>query len=269
MDFTSIKYDKKGKVGIIRLNRPERMNAVIEEMYREIQRILRALQADDSIRSVIITGSVLKRDNKTKQAFCSGADLKEHASGHRTLAQKREYISLAHETTHMIYEFPKPVIAVVNGPARGAGAEMALNCDFIIMADTASIAFPEVGLGTFIGGGVTLLLPAIIGMVKAKELIYTGKILDGKAALAMGLAIQSVPIDKLEEVALLFASELSEKAPLSLKFAKQRLQNCLFPDMKQVLRHETESILSCMNTWDWHEGIGAFMEKRKPNFKGI
>jgi enoyl-CoA hydratase len=217
---------------------------------------------------LVITGSILKKDNREKQAFCAGADLKEHSSGKRSYIQKRQYILLAHDTTHKIYDFPKPIIAAVNGPARGAGAELALNCDFIIMADTATIAFPEVGLGTFVGGGITSHLPSIIGIVKAKELIYTGKILDGDSAVKLGLALLSVPVENLQETAHRLAIRLSEQAPISLRFAKQRLQNSRLQDVKSSLIHETDAILSCMETEDWHEGIKAFLEKRKPLYKG-
>jgi enoyl-CoA hydratase len=244
------------------------MNAVTEEMYGEIQDVLKKVEKDEHIRVLVITGSVLKKDHREKQAFCAGADLKEHSSGKRNTMQKRKYILLAHETTHKIYDFPKPIIASVNGPARGAGAEMALNCDFIIMADTATIAFPEVGLGTFVGGGVTSHLPSTIGIMKAKDLIYTGKILDGNSAVKLGLALVSVPVENLQETSHRFAVRLSEQAPVSLRLAKKRLQNSKLQDVKSTLMHETDAILSCMETEDWHEGIKAFMEKRKPVYKG-
>ncbi|MCK4763811.1 MAG: enoyl-CoA hydratase/isomerase family protein [Candidatus Aminicenantes bacterium] len=268
MTFQTIKFEKNNHTAVIRLDRPERMNAVNEDMYREIQQALRDIEADETIRALIITGSVLKKGAKEKQAFCAGADLKEHSAGKRTRAQKRTYIELAHQTTHRLYEFPKPVIAAVNGPARGAGAEMALNCDFVIMAETASIAFPEIGLGTFIGGGVTHLLPTMVGMMKAKALIYSGRVLDGKAAVAWGLAVKSVPVENLLDNALQLAEELAEKAPLSIKSAKSRLQDSGSLDMKTVLTLETDAILSCMDTEDWREGAKAFVEKRKPVYKG-
>lgn len=268
MNYQTIKFKKYRNVGLIRLNRPERMNAVNETMYQEIQRVLRHTSTAEDIRVLVLTGSVRKKGDVVKQAFCAGADLKEHSAGKRSHAQKRTYIELAHETTRLIYEFPKPVIAAVNGPARGAGAEMVLNCDFVMMAEHATIAFPEISLGTFVGGGVTSLLPSLIGMMKAKELIYSGKIIDGKSAVELGLAIKCLPVENLLDQALLFAGELSQHAPLSMIFAKSRLQGSGSLDMKTVLALETDAILSCMDTDDWHEGIKAFMEKRKPVYKG-
>ncbi len=268
MNFKAIQFEKDGSVGIIKLNRPTRMNAVNESMYLEIQEVLNSSESDNAIRVLLITGSVLKKGNNEKQAFCAGADLKEHATGKRDRKQKRKYIELAHETTRMIYEFPKPVIAAINGPARGAGYEMALNCDFILMAQNATVAFTETSLGTFVGGGVTNILPSIVGVMRAKELVYTGRVLNGIEAVDMGIALQSVPVGELIDLAMRFAKKLSEKAPISLKLAKARLQNARLLDIRETLTQETESILSCMETEDWHEGIKSFMEKRKPVYKG-
>jgi len=268
MDFETIRYLREGPVGLIQLNRPERMNAVIEEMYLEIQSALRDAQGDGEVRSLILTGSVLKRDGVEKQAFCAGADLKKHASGARTHAQQRDYIMLAHETTRMLYECSKPVIAAVNGPARGAGAEMALNCDFILMAETATIAFPEISLGTFIGGGVTRHLPGLVGLPMAKYLVYTGQVLDGRTAVEVGLALKSYPLETLRDEALALALKLSEMAPVSMKWAKKRLQQSPALDLETVVLLEADAILACMDTDDWHEGILAFNEKRKPVYRG-
>lgn len=268
MDLKTLLYETKGPLAVIRLHRPERMNAVNEDMYRELQQLLRKAESDRAIRVLIITGSVLKRDNKEKQAFCAGADLKEHASGRRDPGARRKYIELAHATTRMVYEFSKPVIAAINGPARGAGLELALNCDFILMADTATGGFPETSLGTFVGGGVTGLLPAMVGVMNAKELIYTGKIFNGPEAVKLGIALRSVPVEKLFECALDLGRNLAQKAPLSLKSAKHLLQSRQQENMGQVLRRETEVILSLMDTGDWREGIRAFTEKRSPVYKG-
>jgi enoyl-CoA hydratase len=244
------------------------MNAVIEQMYLDLRTVLAQAENDPETRAIILTGSVWKRDKGDKQAFCAGADLKKHAAGERTPFQKREYILLAHDTCRMIYEFPKPIIAAVNGPARGAGSEMALNCDLILMADTASIGFPETSLGTFIGGGVTFHLTRMIGLTKAKELVYTGRILDGQAAASLGLALASHPLDDLMDQAFALARNLAEKAPISMKFAKEQLQKALSRDLQTALLVEAEAILACMTTRDWQEGIDAFAEKRKPVYKG-
>ena len=268
MAFETVLYERDGAIGILRLNRPERMNAVIEQMYLDIQAILDEVRNDADVRVLILTGTVRKGPKGDKQAFCAGADLKKHGTGDRTLWQKLEYIFLAHETTRMIYEFPKPVIVAVNGPARGAGTEMALNGDFLFMADTATIAFPETGLATCVGGGATYHLGQIVGMMRARELIYTGRVVDGVEAVSLGLALKSVPVEQLLPESIAFAKLLAEKAPVSMALSKALIRQGPYRDLETVLLAESEAILACMNTEDWHEGIRSFSEKRKPVFKG-
>ncbi len=268
MAYETVQYEIRDGVGILRLNRPERMNAVIEQLYLDIQAVLETAEKDSQVRALILTGSVRKSPKGDKQAFCAGADLKEHKKGERTPWQKREYILLAHETTHRLFVFPKPVIVAVNGPARGAGTEMALNGDFLLMADSATIAFPETGLGTFVGGGVTSHLGKLIGRQRAKELIYTGRVLDGPSAVEIGLALKSVPLEKLMPTALELAAALAKKAPISMRFAKTILNQAESLDLQTTLMLEAEAILACMTTEDWKEGIIAFAEKREPIYHG-
>ena len=268
MNYSAIKYEINEGMLILRLNRPERMNAVSEEMYLEIADLLQRYREDDTVRVVILTGSVRIKDGVEKQAFCAGADLKKHSTGERTHAQKRNYIEQGHETTRLLYSYPKPIIAAVNGPARGAGAELAFACDFMIMSDTATIAFPETGLGTFVGGGVTLHLPRIVGLMKAKELIYTGRALDGAAAVAMGIALYSYPMATFMENVMAFAAGIARKAPISIAMAKKHLQRSGKLDLETVLQLEADAILACMDTEDWQEGVDSFAQKRNPLYKG-
>lgn len=268
MGFETILYDVEGGVGIVRLDRPHRMNAVIEQMYDELCQALELAQADAGVRALVLTGSVLKRPTGDKQAFCAGADLKEHGAGTRTPWQKRQYILDAHETTRRLYTCTKPVIAAVNGPARGAGAEMALNCDFVLMADSASIGFPETSLGTFVGGGVTQHLARLVGMTQAKRLVYTGAVLDGAAAAALGLALASHPLDELMPAARELASSLASRAPISMAFAKELMQKAPRRDLETALLAETEAITACMGTEDWQEGLDAFAQQRPPVYRG-
>lgn len=268
MSYRTIEWNVDGPVGTIRLNRPERMNAVVEEMYRELRDVLDAARDDPAVRCLILTGSVLRRDGVEKQAFCAGADLKKHDAGERGPAERRAYIELAHETTRAIHEHPKPVLAAVNGPARGAGVEMALSCDLVLMADGATLALPEIGLGTFVGGGVTAILPSLVGPARARELIYTGRVVDGPTAVELGLALESHPLEALEARARELASAIAEKAPISVGLAKRLLREASGSDLGAALDRETEAILSCMETADWREGVRAFVEKRKPKFEG-
>jgi len=268
MGYETIEWSVDDAVGTLRLNRPGRMNAVNEEMYRDIGAVLDSARDDPAVRCLVLTGSVRRRDGIEKQAFCAGADLKEHGAGTRGPAERRAYIELAHETTRHIHDHPKPVIAAVNGPARGAGTEMALNCDLILMAEGATLALPETGLGTFVGGGITHILPGLVGLARARDLVYTGRVVDGPAAVAMGLALECHPVATLLDRARRLALELADKAPLSMALAKRLLQRGPGLSLEEALGEETEAILSCMETEDWREGIRAFAEKRKPRFRG-
>jgi len=268
MSYATIELHTDGPLATIRLNRPERMNAVIEEMYLEIQDALRRISADPDIRCLVLTGSVMRRDGVEKQAFCAGADLKKHSAGERTAEDRRRYIELAHETALALFDFPKPSIAAVNGPARGAGAELAIACDFILMAEEATLAFPEIGLGTFVGGGATHILPRLVGLARAKELIYTGRVIGGKEASELGLALFCCPVGELRERAGALARELSGKAPIPMALAKRLLHISPRKKVRKALRMETEAILECMESEDWLEGLRAFSEKRSPRFKG-
>lgn len=269
MEYATLLYRAVGHTAVITLNRPERMNAVIEDMYREIETLLSIIKKDPDIRCLILTGTVREKDGQSRQIFCAGADLKEHAAGHRRPEDKASYLRLAHDTCKQLFEFPRPTLAVLNGAARGAGAEMALNCDFIVMADDATLAFPETSLGTCIGGGASGHLVRLLGLARAKDLVYTGRVVNGIMAAELGLAHSHFPIDILMDKALAFAGELSAKAPLSMAHVKRLLHQAGNQDINDVLESETLAILDCMKTEDWHEGIRAFAEQRAPIYKGI
>ncbi len=268
MELNTVLFEQQEHVGIVRLNRPERMNAVIEQMYLDLQTVFSQARDNSEIRALILTGCVWHRDSGDKQAFCAGADLKKHSTGDRSPWQRREYIHLAQEASRQLFEFPKPVIAAINGPARGAGAEMALTCDFVFMADTATLAFTETSLGTFVGGGVTKHLTQLVGIQQARKLIYQGTTLDGPEAVRLGLALQSLPLDQLLPTAITFAQDLAKKAPISLAFAKDLINRAPLRDIQTVLLAEAEAMLACMTTEDWHEGIASFAQRRDPEFKG-
>lgn len=268
MSYETIRFSVDGPIALLRLHRPERMNAVIEQMYRDIADALGLVRDTAAIRCLILTGSVRIKDGVRKQVFCAGADLKKHSAGERSREQRREYIELAHATVRDIWELPKPVIAAVNGPARGAGAELALACDLMLMAEQATLGLPEIGLGTFVGGGVTYVLPRLVGLSRAKELVYTGRVIDGREAVAIGLALQCHPLDTLQEQAAALARRLVAGAPIPMTFAKRLMQESAERGIGPALERETEAILACMESEDWKEGLRAFAEKRDPAFEG-
>ena len=260
MNLETILYKKSDGVAEIRFNRPHRMNAVIKAFYDELQIALDDAEQDLSVRTVILTGE--------GRAFCVGADMKEHGSGSRTPFQRRQYLHGEQEVCRRIFSLPKPVIAAVNGYALGAGAEMAIASDFILMADTAQIGLPEISIGTFLGGGVTHLLPQLIGLAKARELVFLGDRLDGNQAHAIGLATRVFPAASFMNEVYGFAAHLAEKAPISMALAKQQLNHGTIRGMDAALVAELEGMTFCTTTRDWQEGVDAFAEKRKPVFRG-
>lgn len=260
MNLETIIYKKTGGVAEIRFNRPHRMNAVIKAFYDELQTVLDDAQQDVSVRSIILTGE--------GRAFCVGADMKEHGSGTRTPFQRREYLRGEQEVCRRIFSLPKPVIAAVNGYALGAGAEMAIASDFILMADSAQIGLPEISIGTFLGGGVTHLLPQLVGLIKAREMVFLGDRINGTEAHAMGLATRVFPAASFMQEVYAFAARLAEKAPISMALAKEQLNHGIIRGMDAALVAELEGMTFCTTTKDWQEGVDSFAEKRKPAFKG-
>lgn len=246
-----------GQVMTISLNRPQRLNAVSAELYRGVIAALELAASDNGIRAAVLTGE--------GRAFCVGADLKAHGAGERTDAQKREYVLLGQAACRAIQEAPVPVVAAVRGYALGAGAEMATSADFLVMADNARMGFPEVSIGTFVGGGVTHRLPRLIGLRRALDLLVLGERFTGAQAAGWGLAQVSTH-DAVLEDAMSLARTLATKAPLS--FARIKAALHLDPTIDQAFDSEAEDLLDMMATEDWAEGVAAFAAKRSPQFQG-
>lgn len=259
-NFETIIYTQKDKVAEIRLNRPDRLNAVVEKLYEEVLEALDIAEKDSSVSVVVLTGE--------GRAFCVGADMKEHGKGERTTYDKRQYLIVANDVCEKIYRLKKPVIAAINGFALGAGAEMSVSADFILMKESALIGFPEISIGTYMGGGISYLLPQLIGLVKSRELIFTGKKINGKEAYDIGLATKCFADDEFEKGVMEFAELISTKAPVSMAMAKKNFNNCGNYGYEAMQHIELECICGCMTTQDWQEGVNAFAEKRTPNFTG-
>ena len=260
MNKSTIIYQVKQQVAKIRFNRPHRLNAVTEVFYSELLKALQEAEDDPNVRSIILTGE--------GRAFCVGADMKEHDAGQRTAFQRREYLRGEQRVCKRLMTLSKPVIAGLNGYALGAGAEMAVASDFIVMSESAEFGLPEVSIGTFIGGGVSKLLPQLVGMAKARELIYFGKRISGEEAVNIGLASKVFPDSTFTNDVNEFARQLAEKAPISMALAKEHLLAGLTRSVDDALNAELEGMAFCASTKDWQEGIDAFTEKRPPLFTG-
>jgi enoyl-CoA hydratase len=258
--FETVLFEVRGGIASIRLNRPHRLNAVVERLYEELLDALAAAETDRDVRVVVLGGE--------GRAFCVGADLKEHGRGARTDLEKRRYLIKANDACRRLRASPLPIVAAVNGYALGAGAELAVACDFILMNDSAEIGFPEVSIGTFLGGGVTHVLPQLVGLSLARTLIFTGRRVGGREAKAIGLATDAFADDAFARGVDEFAATLAAKAPLSMALAKAHLNAAAAHGYETALVTELEGIRACMATRDWQEGVDAFAQKRPPAFKG-
>ncbi|MFV2068076.1 MAG: enoyl-CoA hydratase/isomerase family protein [Pirellulales bacterium] len=257
---TLVLASREGPVVILTLNRPDRMNAVSLDLYRALDRQLSENAEDPDVRAVIITGS--------GRAFCVGADLDAHARGTGGEEARRVYVEAAQAANRRIQTLPKIVVAAANGHAIGAGFELLMACDLTVVAEDAKYRFPEVGLGTFMGGGVTRGLLQKVGRTRANELLLLCPMLTGREAYEFGLANRVVPASDVLATATALAREVAGKAPSSVARTKATLNEVGHLGLDDVLDLETEALLACMDTDDWAEGIAAFHEKREPEFRG-
>lgn len=254
----TVDYHVDGDVATITLTRPDRLNAVTHELYAGVRGALRRANADDA-RVVVLEGA--------GRAFCVGADMKAHGERERTPAEKRDYAWQAQRACREIQTHDRPVIAAVQGYAIGAGAEMALSADLIVMAADAEMRFPEAGIGTYVGGGVTYRLPDRVGTATAKRLLLTAATVEGEEAEAIGLVDEAPPADELDDAVEDLATTVAGNAPIPVAFAKEQLDRRP-ADPELALTAEVDALLTCMETDDWQEGVDAFAEEREPVFEG-
>jgi len=261
MDFKCVVY-KKEKNGIARItiNRAEVRNALNRATRQEIKSIINDIAADMGVRVVVITGAGDK-------SFISGADINEFKD--TTPIMMEEMAStIGQQLFTDIENLRVPVIAMINGFCLGGGLEVAMCCDIRIAADSAKFGQPEINVGIYPGGGGTQRLPRLIGWGKAKEMIYTGRIIDAVEADRIGLVDRVVSKESLEDEVLQLAETIASKSPLIIKLAKKAINRGMYTDLAAGLAYEKANIALCFATEDHNEGIAAFLEKRKPEFKG-
>jgi len=256
--YETILVERRDRVAIITINRPEKRNALNIQTRAEGAAVLDELRADDSVRVAVLTGAGDK-------AFIAGADIAEFAE--RTAIQQRE-VMLDRSLFNAIDGFPKPIIAMVNGYCLGGGCEVALACDLRVASDKASFGQPEINLGIIPGGGGTQRLTRLVGEGKAMEMILTGEIINADTALAIGLVNHVVPADQLETKTMEIANRMAEKSPIALRLAKESVKVASRSNLDEGLRREVDLFALCFSSEDKNEGVRAFLEKRKPEFKG-
>ena len=244
------------KVGIITLNRPKQLNALNGELMRELGQALKAFDADDAIGCMIITGS--------EKAFAAGADIGAMATYTFADVYRDDYITRDWETIRTIRQ---PVIAAVSGFALGGGCELAMMCDFIIAADNAKFGQPEINLGVIPGAGGTQRLTKAVGKAKAMDLILTGRMMNAEEAERSGLVARVVPLADLLTETLKAAEQIAAKSLPSVLMAKESVERAFEVTLQEGLRFERRVFSSLFATLDQKEGMSAFAEKRKPDFK--
>ncbi len=258
MEQPLVLEDRSGQTRILTLNRPEVMNSFNFALLRELAEKVELFQWDPEVRVIIITGA--------EKAFCAGADLKERATMPED--QVRKFIFTLRSLFTFIELMNKPVIAAVNGIALGGGTELALACDIRIASESATMGLTETRLAIIPGGGGTQRLPRIVGKGKAKELIFTGRRVDAKEALEIGLVNKVAPAGKLIDECLEMAAMICEAGPIAITQAKYAVNYGCEVNLHSGLAIESNAYWVTIPTEDRMEGLTAFREKRKPVYKG-
>jgi len=255
MEFKGLLYEKRDRIGIISFHRPEVLNAMNTETVVEMKKIFAMMEDDTDIRCVILTG-------EGSRAFCAGGDIDEEAE--KDVISAYEFVRVGGQLLETIERFKAPVIAAINGYCLGGGVEFAIACDLRIAADNALLGSPEINLGVFPGWGGTQRLPRIIGMSKAREMIYTGDKYTARQALEMGLVDKVVPAERLMEESLALAEKIASKAPMAIRYIKTSIYDGMQCDLQRALQMESALFAHLYSTQDMKEAYAAFFEKRSP-----
>jgi enoyl-CoA hydratase len=259
MEFKNLLFTVEDGVATITFNRPKALNAMNSETMGELMEAVNLCKKDDSVKAIILTGSGDK-------AFVAGADISEM----QNLRPKEAlaFMELGHETLRALETLPKPSIAAINGFALGGGTEISMACDMRFASETARFGQPEILIGLIPGWGGTQRLSRLVGLGRAKELVMGGGQMDAKRAYEIGLVNQIFPADQLMDATKKFAKRLAGMPGFAIKMAKHSMNFGYDLSLDNANRLEMECCAQCFSTDDQKEGMGAFLEKRKPNFQG-
>lgn len=258
MNFETVLLEKSEGIATITLNRPKSMNALNALLLKELDQIVTDIESDDSISVAVITGA--------EKFFAAGADITEINTVNDPLSARR-FLKPIQDTITKVEDMWKPVIAVICGFALGGGCELALACDIRVAADNAMFALPEVKIGVIPGGGGTQRLPRIVGAGRAKELMYTGDMIDAQEAYRIGLVNKVYPLASVMEEARKLAVKIAKQPRAGVAALKQCVNQGMNMDVKNGIAYEARSFEILFSTEDQKEGIRAFVEKRKPVYK--
>jgi enoyl-CoA hydratase len=259
MDYKNILLSFEGEIGVLTINRPKALNALNIEVLKDIQMGMQEVKDHSELKVLILTGS-------GEKAFVAGADISE-MKGMDSI-EALNFSKLGHLTLKMFQDLDRPVIAAVNGYALGGGTEIAVACDFIFASENARFGLPEVTLGIFPGFGGTQRLPRLIGKGKAKELILTGKMITAQEAFQMGIVNRVFPLASLMEETKKVAAQIAANGAIGVRLAKMVMDAGFNMDLAEACSLESYAFGVGFATEDQKEGMTAFVEKRKPNFKG-
>ncbi|RLC68582.1 MAG: enoyl-CoA hydratase [Chloroflexi bacterium] len=264
MEFQDIIYTKEDGIATITLNRPQALNALTPRMHEEWLTAIEEAKSDDEVRVLVVTGA--------GRAFCSGRDMRyEMAAESATLSPfeiSRHMRENIHGLALALAELDKPYIGSINGPAVGGGMDMASMCDIRIASERAKFSMAYIRFGIPPGGGGCYFLPRIVGIAKACELIWTGRMIDAEEALRIGYVSKVVPHDELEAATKELATQLAKGPSIAIRLAKRLIYRCLDLDLIKALEDHQTAMLIAQGTEDAKEGPLAFIEKREPIFKG-
>ncbi len=255
-EYATLLTEKRDRVGLVRLNRPQQLNALNQQLTTELMNALAVFDADSDIGAMVVTGN--------ERAFAAGADIKEMAGSSAVEMLQRDAIA---QFDH-IRTIKKPVIAAVSGWCLGGGNELVMSCDLVVASETARFGQPEITIGVIPGAGGTQRLTRAVGKVIAMEMILNNRTLTAAEALHFGLVNRVVPVERYLDEALDLAQEIANRAPLAVQLAKEAVNQAFETSLTDGLADERRSFYLLFASQDQKEGMQAFLEKREPNWKG-